>query len=85
MVSDYKLRELFAKNSSDFMLENAPSPSQRNTRNSEREKFKIFMKSIPTTVGEDMGQSELIHSSSNGKLQSLWKTVQQLAIKHKQA
>lgn len=64
------------------MLENAPSPSQRNTRNSEREKFKIFMKS---TVGEDMGQSELIHSSSNGKLQSLWKTVQQLAIKHKQA
>lgn len=64
------------------MLENAPSPSQRNTRNSEREKFNIFMKS---TVGEDMGQSELIHSSSNGKLQSLWKTVQQLAIKHKQA
>lgn len=67
------------------MLENAPSPSQRNTHNSEREKFKIFMKSILTTVVEDMGQSEFIHSSSNGKLQSLWKTVQQLAIKHKQA
>lgn len=74
MVCNYKLRRGKGQKQLIFYVRKCPLTLLKEIPSSaEREKLTAFMKRTLTTVGEDAGQSELTHSSSKAKQQSLWK------------